>query len=338
MSHRSAAGQTRALGGSRRRLLPAVIVLVSLALVAMGATGMFQYIRTYWLYRGFSAPSLPVVAVVHHGAHRETVKVLAGTEQVIYVRSAALGERTEAVTVYLPPGYLQHPAERYPVFYMLHGSPGAPVNFTQILDMDYLEDVLIAEHLMRPMILVAPTGTPSVFADTEWANSPRPDNDWETYVAIEVVNTIDHRYRTIPNGSERAIGGLSEGGYGALNIALHHPGEFRVIESWSGYMIADPTVREAWGGHPTPSLLAYNSPAILIRTMVPTLLHDHTFIWFYCGLSDSLVAENRSFAGELTALGLPFEFQVRPGSHTWVLWRAMSGEALMAASEHVARA
>ena len=50
---------------------------------------------------------------------------------------------------------------------------------------------------------------------------------------------VDRRYRTIRSGSGRAIGGLSEGGYGALNIGLHHPGRFRVIESWSGYQRAD---------------------------------------------------------------------------------------------------
>ena len=36
-----------------------------------------------------------------------------------------------------------------------------------------------------------------------------------------------------------ALAGLSEGGYGALNIGIHHPGEFRVLESWSGYERAD---------------------------------------------------------------------------------------------------
>jgi S-formylglutathione hydrolase FrmB len=40
----------------------------------------------------------------------------------------------------------------------------------------------------------------------------------------------------------RAIGGLSEGGYGAINIALHHPREFSVVESWSGYRAADRSV------------------------------------------------------------------------------------------------
>lgn len=311
-------------------------MVVSLVLVAAGATGVVQYGRTYWLYRGFPAPSLPPVVHVGHGSHAHEVKVLPGTQEVIYVRSPAIGGRTEASYVYLPPGYFQHPTERYPVFYILHGSPGGPINFIHVIDMGFIEDVLVAEHLMRPMILVGPTGSPSFFADTEWVNSPRPGNDWETYVARDVVHTIDHLYRAIPSGADRAIGGLSEGGYGALNIGLHHPGEFRVLESWSGYMRADPTILAAWGVHPSSALLAHNSPAIEVRRVADKLLKDHTFIWFYCGATDALIAANRSFASELSALRIPFEFQAPSGGHTWVLWRAMARGALLAASEHLA--
>jgi S-formylglutathione hydrolase FrmB len=66
-----------------------------------------------------------------------------------------------------------------------------------------------------------------------------PGNGWETFVTRDLVRAIDARYRTIPDGTARGLAGLSEGGYGALNIGLHHPGEFDLLESWSGYMIAD---------------------------------------------------------------------------------------------------
>src|SRR5207248_1880422 len=62
---------------------------------------------------------------------------------------------------------------------------------------------------------------------------------WETFVAHELVRAVDARFRTIPSDRTRGIGGLSEGGYGAINIAIHHPGEFGLVESWSGYEKAD---------------------------------------------------------------------------------------------------
>ena len=74
---------------------------------------------------------------------------------------------------------------------------------------------------------------------------------WETFVARDLVETIDARYRTIRSPAGRAIGGLSEGGYGAINIGLHHPREFKVIESWSGYAEAA-DISSIFGSTPFP--------------------------------------------------------------------------------------
>jgi len=321
---------------SGRHARRAALAVFCAVLIAAGATGVTQYARTYWLYRGFPPPSLPSSVKVTRGGHTKEVTVVPGTEEVIDISSPSIAGRTEPAYVYLPPGYFQHPTERYPVFYILHGSPGGPINFLRVIPMGYIEDLLVAEHLMRPMILVGPTGNPSFFSDTEWADSPRPGNDWATYLARDVVGTIDRMYRTIPNGADRIIGGLSEGGYGALNIAFQHPGEFRVVESWSGYMTADGSILEAWGVRPSAALLARNSPAVEARRVADELVRDRTFIWFYCGSGDPLAGQNRSFAAELSALGIPHEFEILRGGHSWVLWRQMARGALLAASEHVA--
>jgi esterase/lipase superfamily enzyme len=98
---------------------------------------------------------------------------------------------------------------------------------------------------------------------------------------------IDARYRTIASAGGRGIAGLSEGGYGALNIGLHHPGEFGLLESWSGYMTADNI--PAIFGHDA-SVLAYNSPARWITSVASQVRAQHTYIWFYCGAGDPLAA------------------------------------------------
>ena len=95
-----------------------------------------------------------------------------------------------------------------------------------------------------------PFGSTGSFTDEEWANGVRPPNsNWETFVARDLVHAVDSRYRTIRRGDARALAGLSEGGYGALNIGIHHPGEFRVLEDWSGYQRADP-VASIFGRRP----------------------------------------------------------------------------------------
>jgi enterochelin esterase-like enzyme len=229
--------------------------------------------------------------------------------------------------VYLPPGYAQS-HRRYPVFYLLHGFPGRPLAFLQTVRMGVWVDTLQAQHRIPGVILVMPFGSTGTFEDKEWANGVRQGQGWETFVAHDVVRAIDGRYRTIRSRAGRAIGGLSEGGYGALNIALHHPHEFGVVESWSGYMKAD-NIPAIFGGR--RQLLAYNSPSVYLPRVAATLRRNRTYIWFYTGTHDSMRAQNNAFATELTRYRIPHRFFVDSGGHTWRIWRANARAALLVA-------
>src|SRR5918911_792323 len=153
-------------------------------------------------------------------ARRRVAAFLAqrGTAIRFYVRSGAIGGRSQPVDVYLPPGYADHPAQRYPVLYLLHGFPGKPGAFLLTVKLGVDEDVLVAQQRMQPVILVMPFGSTGQFTDREWANGVRPNEGWATFMARDVVRAVDARFRTIDTGAGRALGGLSEGGYGAINI------------------------------------------------------------------------------------------------------------------------
>jgi len=304
----------------RRAARIAVLATACLAFTSAGALGAYRYADNYWVYRGYDPPRDP--AFVH----------ATGAVQRIYVRSAALGGRRQPVDVYLPPGYDAERAERYPVFYLLHGVPGRPGAFLQTVRMGVVEDVLLARHTARPMILVMPFGSTGSFTDKEWANGARANEGWETFVARDLVNAVDRRYRTIRSGDGRVLGGLSEGGYGALNIGLHHPGEFRVLESWSGYERADDVA--AIFEH-RPGLLRWNSPSIVLDRRAPTLRARHVYVWFYTASGDRLRAQNVRFAAQLRTLHVPHRFAVLHGGHDWSLWRGQAADALLAASRHV---
>lgn len=45
---------------------------------------------------------------------------------------------------------------------------------------------------------------------------------------------IDHRYRTIPSRSGRAIVGISQGGFGSMSYAARHPDLYHAAASFSG--------------------------------------------------------------------------------------------------------
>ncbi len=327
-------------GASRRpawrsasRWLAAVLSgLAAVALAIAGTVGATHYVSTFWLYRGFPAPSVPHQVAVHSRAGSRQVTVVMPAVQAITVRSPALGGYPDQVYVVLPPGYASHPQQRYPVLYLLHGFPGLPVQFLNVGQVATTVATLTAAGQLKPMIIVLPTGTRSLLSDQEWANSVQPGNNWETFVARDLVSAIDARYRTIATGGGRGIGGLSEGGYAALNIGLHHPGEFTLLESWSGYMRADylPGIF-GYGAQ----LRGYNSPALQAPLVAPQLRASHTYIWFYSGARDRLSLQNRAFAAQLSSLGVAHQFFVAPGKHNWALWRRHMAQALITASEHL---
>jgi len=293
-------------------------VVAAAAFLAVGGVGLYRYVDNYWLYRGFAPP--------HDAAFVKTH----GTTARLYVPSAALGGRRQPVDVYLPPGYSTHPRRRYPVVYLLHGVPGRPGAFLATVRMGVVEDELVALHRARPVILVMPFGSTGSFTDKEWANGVGKHNGWETFVARDLVRAIDRRYRTIAEPAARAIGGLSEGGYGAINIALHHPREFKVVESWSGYELADP-IRSIFGTN--RSLLAANSPAKTIGAAATVLRRRHVYFWFYTGTEDThFRAQNEQFARQLATLHIRHRFFVVRGGHNWAIWRGNAARAYLAFS------
>ena len=298
---------------------PAATILVALAaagFVAVGFLGLGRYVRNYWLYRGFPPPRDPAFVTAP------------GRKETFYLRSSALGGRSQQVVVYLPSAYDRKPQTRFPVIYLLHGFPGRPTAFLLTVRAGVVDDILATRGHTRPAILVMPFGSTGTFTDKEWANGVRPHEAWESFVATDVVHAIDSRYRTIANGGGRALAGLSEGGYGALNIGIHHPGEFRVLESWSGYERAD-NLEPIFGRR--AKLLAYNSPLLQLRAAAPALRRAKTYVWLYSGTSDPLRHQNAAFAAELGRAGVPYRFQVLSGGHDWRLWRGQARPALLAA-------
>ena len=294
--------------------------LALLGFLAVGLLGVYRYLDNYWLYRGFAPPRDPAYVKAR------------GTSVRFYLASAALGGRRQPVDMYLPPGYRAHPHRRYPVLYLLHGVPGRPGAFLATVRAGVVEDELIARKKLHPMILAMPFGSTGSFTDEEWANGVQPDNAWETFLARDVVRAVDARYRTIPSGSARALAGLSEGGYGAFNIGLHHPGEFRVLESWSGYERAD-DIGSIFGHR--RNLLAGNSPLITLRAAAPALRRAHTFMWFFSGTDDKFRTQNAAFADALARERLPHRFFLVRGGHNWALWRDNAARALVAASRRL---
>lgn len=285
--------------------------------LVVGLYGTRGYLDNFLRYRGFPPP------------HEPAFVSQPGTLQRLLVHSAALGGRNQEAYVYLPSGYAQHPHRRYDVLYLLHGFPGRPLAFLETVQMGIVDDVLTTRRRAKPLILVMPFGSTGTFNDKEWVNGIEPHERWATFVAHDLVRTIDSRYRTVPAAAGRAIGGLSEGGYGAINIALHHPREFSVVESWSGYQRPDP-LRSLFGKQ--LQLLAANDPRLLLPRVAPLLRRQRTYFWFYSGSKDRFRHQNAAFARELARERVAHHYFRVFGGHNWGIWRSTARAAYLAAA------
>lgn len=149
---------------------------------------------------------------------------------VVNVPDPAHGVPSGSNYVILPPGYDSDPSRRYPVVYLIHGYPfGGPRDWLTSGDAPGTLSALQQANVIAPMIVVSvdmTAGNPS----TDWECLDVPGGpQLETYLAKTVVPAIDQRYRTYADRTHRALGGMSGGGFGALNIGLHHVDEFATL-------------------------------------------------------------------------------------------------------------
>src|SRR4029077_4476137 len=134
-------------------------------------------------------------------------------------------------------------------------SPGSDSDWITGGKVVQAANTLISLDRIEELILVMPDGNGHPGQSSEWGNSADGHQNIETYVADDLVAYVDAKYRTIPQSSERGIGGLSMGGFGATNIAGHDPNTFGFVISLGGYYRAEGSI---WGK--SPAYLRANSP------------------------------------------------------------------------------
>ena len=127
--------------------------------------------------------------------------------------------------VYLPAGYSDSSADRYPVIYFLPNPFQAGYRF----DFDHrdaanLFDQAIAAGVIGKFILVAvDMNTP--LGASWYVNSPATGN-WEDFMIEDLVPYIDANFKTLPSRNSRGIMGVFIGGYGAIRFGMRHPEVF----------------------------------------------------------------------------------------------------------------
>jgi len=236
--------------------------------------------------------------------------------------------------VYTPPGYDPSGSTRYPVVYLIHGSPGTSADWMSGGNIAHVMDVLIAHRLVRPMIVVAPDVNGVGRGDTECLDSTRGGSQVETYLSQVVVPWVDGHYATAADWGDRAIGGMSSGGFCALDQGLRHPELYGAIVALEAYDNPGSGGRAMLA---TDAEIAAHSPGRYLPTM--TFAHPVTVFLAAGGSArGGDASEAAGLAAQLTARGQSVLFRIEPAQfHTWTMARTAIPYGLVAVSDALAR-
>ncbi|MEA5549993.1 alpha/beta hydrolase-fold protein [Anabaena cylindrica UHCC 0172] len=226
------------------------------------------------------------------------------------------GKRTYGVS--LPPGYEQNPQQRYPVIFLLHGGHGEPIDWFSDKKGQALKTLekLYTTDKLPLSIIITPDGNNKRGSSPYWDPQYIDGSNGKvaTAVGYELVKVVQSRYRTLPNPDFWAIGGLSSGGWGAMNVGLHNWQNFSILFSHSGYF------QDQSG--------AQNSPIAYIKTLSPQAKKSLR-IYLDSGRSDTEEIDHaKEFVQVLNQQKVYNLFRQFPGGHTWQYWQEHLADSL----------
>lgn len=232
--------------------------------------------------------------------------------------------------VYLPAGYdagaTTHPVRNYPVLYFLHGLGDNERTLFNSGGWTLFDD-LRRQHKMGEFLIVAPEG-----GQTFYINSADGSVRYGDFFLQEFIPLIEAKYRVGKSRSNRAVSGISMGGYGALRFAFSHPEMFSAVSAQSAALITESPQEldtAARSGAPLGRLLATvfgspiavphwkeNSPFVLASRNQAAL--HRMAIYFNCGQDDNYGFEKGAAAlhEQLLKEKVEHEYYPYPGDHS----------------------
>jgi S-formylglutathione hydrolase FrmB len=225
--------------------------------------------------------------------------------------------------IYLPPGYRES-QRRYAVVYLLHGWGGDFGEWGWYGAQSTADD-LIRGGEIPPFIIVTPEGDKAYWFNH--FNGPL----WGDYVWRDLVEFIDANYRTLPKRSSRAIGGLSMGALGAMQLTLNHPDEFSLVGMRSPTLreVQDPDKPDFFGDE--AYYKAYD-PLALIQ-LPNAAAPDYTYV--IQGDKDIWLGRTRDFLKLMDARHAKYELHIHPGDHDGVFFGEYLDEDMRFFGAHI---
>ena len=242
-------------------------------------------------------------------------KVPHGTVRRMWYNSPALG-MDRRLTVYTPAGY-ETGGKRYPVFYLLHGMGGDEEAWIALGRTSQILDNLIAQGKAKPMIVVmtngnaaqeAAPGESSLGFAAPSMNQPKTmEGSFETAFP-DVVKFIDKNFRTLANKKNRAIAGLSMGGFHSMHISKQYPDMFDYVGLFSAAIMPGKDVK-------SPIYDDLEGKLKIQFAKKPALY------WIGIGNTDFLYKANEDYRKMLDEKGYKYTYYETGEGHIWKNWR-----------------
>lgn len=197
--------------------------------------------------------------------------------------------------IYLPPCYGSS-GRLYPTLYLFHGNVYTESHWDD-LGVDEAADAAIADGGLPPFLMVLPF-------DGEIANNTSGgDFSFEGVVLNELIPFIEDHYCAWSDPEGRALGGISRGGYWALEIAFRHPELFGAVGGHSAALFANNA-----GPEYNPLTTGLN-PLVNDLAIYLDIGEDD---WLRQGVFDLHLAMERA--------GIDHVWRLNPGAHTDAYW------------------
>jgi enterochelin esterase-like enzyme len=220
------------------------------------------------------------------------------------VKSVVLGV-TLPVDVYVPPCY--DPSKyAYPTLYLIQGLGYVRGQWADD-GVAIVADRGILSGRLPPFIMVMPANDSMSGSASRFVYTSRGTKSWEGFIVNELIPIMDSRYSTWGNRDGRAIGGISRGGYWALEIAFMHTNLFSAAGGHSPAITSDYLV-----GTPDDFSML---DLVRLTDSLKTLR-----IFLDAGLGDVTQTGVYQLASELGAKKIPYVGRVGTGKHDDVYW------------------
>jgi S-formylglutathione hydrolase FrmB len=224
--------------------------------------------------------ALQAAATAPRGAHVQAFKV-DGLQEIAVVPAAVA------------------PTGQRPMVLFLYGRGG---HASDQLSNQAFFDALRDAGKRAPVFVFAQSNDHSYWHD-------RAERKWGAYLWRHVIPAAVKRFGIDSN--RIAVGGISMGGFGAFDIALHHPGRFCAVGGHSPAIFTSAS-ETAPGAFDDAADFARNDVVALARRRRPARR-----VWIDSGDADPFLAGDRALGA---ALGM--RVRMSPGGHDAAYWHA----------------